>query len=42
MEAIFTAIKIYKNRMEYQELIANQLKKSNIKDNGVDEDLPEA
>ena len=40
-EAIFTAIKIYKNRQEYQELMENRLqpKKSNSY-NGVDEDLP--
>lgn len=41
-EAIFTAIKIFKNRKEYTELISNRLKISNMKDNGVDEDLPEA
>ena len=40
MEAIFTAVKLYKNRTEYQRLVANQLKKSNIKDTGPDEDLP--
>ena len=40
MEAIFTAVKLYKNRTEYQHLVANQLKKSNIKDTGPDEDLP--
>ncbi len=40
MEAIFTAVKLYKNRTEYQHLVANQLKKSNIKDTGLDEDLP--
>lgn len=40
-EAIFTAIKIFKNRKEYAELTSNQLKNSAIKDNGIDEDLPE-
>jgi len=40
MEAIFTAIKILKNRTENKELLANQLRKAST-DNGVDEDLPE-
>lgn len=40
-EAIFTAIKLYKNRSEYQELQANKLQnKKNTSDNGIDEDLP--
>ncbi len=41
MEAMFTAVSIFKNRSEYQDLMENRLrpsKKSN--DNGVDEDLP--
>lgn len=42
LEAIFTAIKIYKNRKEYQELIANRLKPRKLSnDQGIDEDLPE-
>jgi 4-hydroxythreonine-4-phosphate dehydrogenase len=41
-EAIFTAIKIFRNRSEYQELSENRLKTRNSGyDNGVDEDLPE-
>ena len=41
-EAIFTAIKIFKNRTEYQELIENRLKPRVLaNDNGIDEDLPE-
>jgi 4-hydroxythreonine-4-phosphate dehydrogenase len=41
-EAIFTAIKIFKNRTEYQELTKNPLKpKVFANDNGIDEDLPE-
>ena len=40
-EAIFTAIKIYRNRSEYQDLVANKLRsKKVVADNGVDEDLP--
>ena len=40
-EAIFTAVKIFKNRKEYKELIANRLKpRKTNNDNGVDEDLP--
>lgn len=40
-QAIFAAIKIFRNRTEYQNLINNKLqkKKSNT-DNGIDEDLP--
>lgn len=41
-EAIFTAIKIYRNRSEYQELTKNPLKSKVLaNDNGIDEDLPE-
>lgn len=41
-EAIFTAIKIFKNRNEYQDLIENRLKSRVLAhDNGIDEDLPE-
>lgn len=41
-EAIFTAIKIFRNRTEYQELTKNPLKSKVLaNDNGVDEDLPE-
>lgn len=41
-EAIFTAIKIYKNRNEYQELMENRLKPKKIAtDHGIDEDLPD-
>ena len=40
-EAIFAAIKIYRNRSEYQDLVANKLRsKKVVADNGVDEDLP--
>lgn len=40
-EAIFSAIDIYRNRMEYQDLMANRLRpKKAVADNGVDEDLP--
>lgn len=40
-EAIFTAISIFRNRSEYQELMANHLqKKRRNDDHGVDEDLP--
>lgn len=40
-EAIFTAIKIFKNREEYQDLRANRLRpKATHANNGVDEDLP--
>lgn len=41
MEAIFTAIKIFKNRTESIELLANQLKPKNLNSNNIDEDLPE-
>lgn len=41
-EAIFTAIKIFRNRAEYKELIDNRLQpKSLASENGIDEDLPE-
>ena len=41
-EAIFAAIKIFKNRSEYNELMAGRLKpRRRQADNGVDEDLPE-
>jgi len=41
-EAIFTAIKIFKNRSEYSELMANRLQpRKMVIDNGIDEDLPE-
>lgn len=41
-EAIFTAIKIFRNRTEYQELMENRLKSRVLaNDNGIDEDLPE-
>ena len=41
-EAIFAAIKIYKNRSEYQELMENRLKpKKMATDHGIDEDLPD-
>lgn len=41
MEAIFTAIKIFKNRSEYKEMMANRLQPRRMpSDNGVDEDLP--
>lgn len=39
-EAIFSGIKIFKNRSEYRELVANKLRKA-VTDHGVDEDLPE-
>ena len=40
-EAIFTAIKIFKNRSEYQELLKNRLKPKAVHSaNDVDEDLP--
>lgn len=40
-EAIFTAINIFKNRREYQELISNRLSpRKSRNDNSVDEDLP--
>ncbi|WP_027381155.1 4-hydroxythreonine-4-phosphate dehydrogenase PdxA [Chryseobacterium daeguense] len=41
-EAIFTAIKIFKNRMEYNDLMSNRLQpRKMVVDNGIDEDLPE-
>ena len=41
-EAIFTAIKIFRNRAEYQYLMENRLKPRVLaNDNGIDEDLPE-
>ena len=40
-EAIFTAIKIFKNRSEYKDLTENKLRtKASHITNGVDEDLP--
>lgn len=40
-EAIFTAIKIFKNREEYSELMKNRLRPKRVAvDSGVDEDLP--
>jgi 4-hydroxythreonine-4-phosphate dehydrogenase len=40
-EAIFTAIEIYKNRKEYGDLIANNLRSGKvIAENGIDEDFP--
>lgn len=41
-EAIFTAIKVFKNRSEYSELMTNRLQPRKMAvDNGIDEDLPE-
>ena len=41
-EAIFTAIKIFRNRSEYQDLIQNKIKPRKAPaDNGIDEDLPQ-
>lgn len=41
-EAIFTAIKIFKNREEYHDLMSNRLRpKPAHANNGIDEDLPE-
>ncbi len=41
MEAIFTAIKIFKNRSEYKEMMSNRLQPRRMpSDNGIDEDLP--
>ncbi len=41
MEAIFTAIKIFKNRCDYKELMSNRLQPRRMpSDNGIDEDLP--
>jgi 4-hydroxythreonine-4-phosphate dehydrogenase len=42
MEAIFTAIKIFKNRSEYNDLMSNRLQPRKMAiDNGIDEDLPD-
>lgn len=41
IEAIFTALKIYKNRTENIELLVNQLKPKFISSNNIDEDLPD-
>jgi len=42
MESIFTAIKVFKNRSEYSELMSNRLQPRKMAvDNGIDEDLPE-
>ncbi|KPH12288.1 4-hydroxythreonine-4-phosphate dehydrogenase PdxA [Chryseobacterium sp. ERMR1:04] len=41
-EAIFTAIKIFKNRSEYNELMSNRMQpRKMVSDNGIDEDLPD-
>ncbi|WP_332021205.1 4-hydroxythreonine-4-phosphate dehydrogenase PdxA [Kaistella sp.] len=41
-EAIFTAIKIFKNRKEYNDLMTNRMQpRKNAAANGVDEDLPQ-
>ena len=40
-EAVFTAIKIFRNRTENLELLKNQLKPKNISMGNEDEDLPE-
>lgn len=41
MEAIFMAIKIFKNRSNYKEMMANRLQPRRMpSDNGIDEDLP--
>lgn len=41
-EAIFTAVKIFKNRAEYTDLMANRLQPKRMSgNNGVDEDLPD-
>lgn len=41
-EAIFTAIKVFKNRSEYRELMDNRMQPRKMAmDNGIDEDLPE-
>jgi 4-hydroxythreonine-4-phosphate dehydrogenase len=41
-EAIFTAIKIFKNRSEYNDLMSNRMQPRKMAvDNGVDEDLPD-
>ncbi|WP_234109263.1 4-hydroxythreonine-4-phosphate dehydrogenase PdxA [Chryseobacterium sp. R2A-55] len=41
-EAIFAAIKIFKNRSEYRDLMENRMKpRKSVAGNGVDEDLPQ-
>ena len=41
MEAIFMAIKIFKNRSDYKEMMTNRLQPRRMpSDNGIDEDLP--
>ncbi|ASE62894.1 4-hydroxythreonine-4-phosphate dehydrogenase PdxA [Chryseobacterium indologenes] len=41
-EAIFTAIKVFRNRSEYNDLMTNRLQPRKMAvDNGIDEDLPE-
>ncbi|AYN01206.1 4-hydroxythreonine-4-phosphate dehydrogenase PdxA [Chryseobacterium sp. 3008163] len=41
MEAIFMAIKIFKNRSDYKEMMVNRLQPRRMpSDNGIDEDLP--
>lgn len=41
VEAIFTALKIFRNRQEYNDLMTNRLRpKRSAVNNGVDEDLP--
>jgi 4-hydroxythreonine-4-phosphate dehydrogenase len=41
-EAIFTAIKIFKNRSEYNDLMSNRMQpRKMVVDNGIDEDLPD-
>lgn len=40
-EAVFTAVKLFKNRNEYNDLMSNRLKpRSTNKDHGIDEDVP--
>lgn len=39
-EAIFTAIKIFKNRSEYNDLMNNRMQTKSKNDNGRDEDVP--
>jgi len=41
MEAIFTAVKIFKNRNDYKEMMSTRLQPRRMpSDNGIDEDLP--
>lgn len=41
-EALFMAVKIFKNRQEYNDLMANRMRpRRNSANNGVDEDLPD-